>query len=280
MQHFGKIFGVFLGLLSGIGWIGCIIGLIIGYIADKITFFDENNKNIFNDQKEKKNDFFKITFQVMGHLTKSKGRVTYEDIQIALIFMRNMNLNKKDCNLAKKSFYEGKKENYPLRQKLQKLKKIISSRHDLIKIFLEIQINAAFIDRKLHPNEKKILYIIAEELGISSNQFEQLFEIFKNDFSKQNSNFESYEQDQKNYSFTNSHNNKISNLEQAYNILGIKVKDDVYTIKRAYKKMMSKNHPDKLLAKGLSSKKINQAKEKTQIIQAAYNFIKKNKNIK
>jgi DnaJ like chaperone protein len=40
-------------------------------------------------------------------------------------------------------------------------------------------------------------------------------------------------------------------LEDACNVLGVKPTDDQTTIKRAYRKLMSEHHPDKLVAKGL-----------------------------
>lgn len=49
----------------------------------------------------------------------------------------------------------------------------VFGRFDLIRMFLEIQIQAAFADGSLHPNERAVLYVIAEELGISRAQFDQ-----------------------------------------------------------------------------------------------------------
>jgi len=36
-------------------------------------------------------------------------------------------------------------------------------------MFLEIQIQAAFADGSLHPNERQVLYVIAEELGFHAS---------------------------------------------------------------------------------------------------------------
>jgi DnaJ like chaperone protein len=44
-------------------------------------------------------------------------------------------------------------------------------------------------------------------------------------------------------------------------------------LKKAYRKMMSQNHPDKLVAQGLPPEMIKLATEKTQKIQAAYEQI-------
>jgi DnaJ-domain-containing protein 1 len=46
-------------------------------------------------------------------------------------------------------------------------------------MFLEIQIQAAFADGSLHPNERAVLYVIAEELGISRAQFDQFLRMMQ-----------------------------------------------------------------------------------------------------
>lgn len=278
MQHFGKILGVIIGLLSGIGFWGLIIGIIIGYIADKI-----NNIHYPNQKKNKQTLFFSIVFQVMGHLTKSKGRVHQNDIQMAKFLMKKMNLNYEYCIKAQNLFIEGKKNNYPLRQKLRELHSNISWNQNLVKTFLEIQINAAFADGNLHHKERNILHIIAEELGIKYAQFIEMLNIIEQNIRCNNNYF----QGEKYYYYSNFFSNEFShssyhkiNLQDAYNILGINEYDDCLTIKRAYKKLMSKYHPDKLIAKGLSIDLINTAKKKTQKIKSAYDIIKKEKNIK
>ena len=46
-------------------------------------------------------------------------------------------------------------------------------------------------------------------------------------------------------------------------------------IKRAYRRLLSQHHPDKLVAKGLPEEMMTIAKEKTQEIISAYELIKK-----
>ncbi len=41
-------------------------------------------------------------------------------------------------------------------------------------------------------------------------------------------------------------------------------------VKRSYRRLMSQNHPDKLVARGLPESMLEVAKQKTQAIQAAY----------
>ena len=38
---------------------------------------------------------------------------------------------------------------------------------DLLRMFLHVQVQAAFADSQLHDSEKEVLYVVAEELGLS-----------------------------------------------------------------------------------------------------------------
>ena len=63
-------------------------------------------------------------------------------------------------------------------------------------------------------------------------------------------------------------------VADACELLGVDASNDKSTVKRAYRKMMSQHHPDKLVAKGLPPEMIKLATEKTQHIKAAYELIK------
>ncbi len=87
--------------------------------------------------------------------------------------MDRMNLHSASRTAAQNAFRVGKSDNYPLREKMRQFRECLLCRFDLIRMFLEDQIQAAFADGSLHPNERAVLYVIAEELGISRAQFDQ-----------------------------------------------------------------------------------------------------------
>ncbi|WP_457913482.1 co-chaperone DjlA [Candidatus Gillettellia adelgis] len=261
MQYWGKLLGVIAAVCLGAGFLGLVFGLIVGHIIDT-TYSHQHNRGFFSDQKTRQMLFFLTTFQVMGHLTKSKGRVTEADIQIANLFMERLQLYGDMRSAAQKAFREGKNSRFPLRRTLQQFRSICFGRFDLIRVFLEIQFQAAFADGSLHPNERKILHVIAEELGISRAQFNQILSMIQSgrQFGSQ--------------SATSQQTKNQPTLEDAYKVLGVNSHDNAVVIKRAYRKLMSENHPDKLVAKGLPLQMMEIAKQKAQEIQAAYDLIK------
>ena len=63
-------------------------------------------------------------------------------------------------------------------------------------------------------------------------------------------------------------------LDRAYQVLGVSPDVDDTTLKRAYRRLMSENHPDKLASKGLPESMREMAEQKTQEITHAYDLIK------
>ena len=274
MQYWGKVIGVAVALMMGGGFWGAVLGLLVGHMFDKAR---SRRVNWFANQQQRQSLFFATTFEVMGHLTKSKGRVTEADIHIASLFMDRMNLHGESRTAAQQAFRVGKSDNYPLREKMRQFRSVCFGRFDLIRMFLEIQIQAAFADGSLHPNERDVLYVIAEELGISREQFDQFLRMmqggaqFGGGYHQQSQGGQGggWQQAQRG-----------PTLEDACNVLGVKSSDDATTIKRAYRKLMSEHHPDKLVAKGLPPEMMEMAKQKAQEIQKAYELIKEQKGFK
>jgi DnaJ like chaperone protein len=270
MQYLGRILGSIVGILL-LGKYGIVIGFIIGHIIDRARL--ANGKSFFSNQQVRQTLFFRTTFQVMGHLTKAKGRVTQADIQVATAFMDRMQLHGASRLNAQQAFREGKEGNYPLKEKLRELRAICFGRSDLIRMFLEIQVQVAFADGKLHPNEREVLHIIAEGLGFSRAQFDQFLSMIEGSQSFTHSGYRQSQSGANPYQ-------QGPNVNDAYKVLGVKPSDDAAIVKRAYRKLMNEHHPDKLVAKGLPPEMVDVAKEKAQEIQAAYDLIKQVKGFK
>ena len=287
MGFIGKIIGVFLGWKVG-GFFGAIAGLILGSIADKKLYELGSVSSSFFKKKTTRQDLFmQTTFAVLGHLSKSKGRVTEEDIQLANQLMIQLKLDDAGRKLAQDAFRRGKESDFPIRQVIREFRIGCGQRADLLRMFLQVQVQAAFADSELHENEKEVLYVIAEELGLSRMQFEQMIamEMAARAFT-QGGFYQQYQQGayQGGYQYQqqNSGHQHASGptLNDAYKVLGVTESDEQNTVKRAYRRLMNEHHPDKLVAKGLPPEMMEMAKEKTQQIQAAYDLICKAKGWK
>lgn len=289
MQYIGKIIGFFLGYQIFHGLFGGIFGAFLGHLADKKLYeLGSVRSSIFGKNLTRQTLFTLTTFAVLGHLAKAKGRVTEEDIQNALNLMAHLNLDAKAQQEAQKAFTLGKEADFPLRNVIREFREACARRQDLLRFFIQVQITAAIQDGELDAQEQQVLFTIAEAMGMSRMQFEQMLgmimaaqQFSRGGFHQQYSQQSDYSQgsySQGGYSgYQQSHQPSI---DAAYKVLGVTANDDQNTVKRAYRKLMNENHPDKLAAKGLPDEMMELAKEKTQQIQAAYDLICKQKGWK
>lgn len=254
MAWWGTFIGGTLGYVFG-GPLGAIIGAALGGNLDRgIKMGDQIEHSHMGDQQRVQAAFFTTTFSVMGHIAKADGRVSAHEISAARNIMTQMQLSAEQRKAAIRFFDQGKSADFPLEEVLRQFKKECHRRRNLIQMFVEIQIATAQADGKVDASEKRILYTIGEILGFSRSQIEHLF------------NIENGAQA--------SASNKLT-LSQAYKILGVNKNSSEAEVKKAYRRLMSQHHPDKLVAKGLPDEMIALATEKTQEIRKAYELIKK-----
>ncbi|MDP8099071.1 co-chaperone DjlA [Pasteurella atlantica] len=284
MQFWGKFLGFIIGYELGGGFFSGILGCIAAHFLMKKLY--ENQKitsSFFKDKLTRQSLFMHTTFAVLGHIAKSKGRVTQDDIQLAQQLMQRLQLDETNKKLARQAFSRGKESDFPLRQILQEFRDGCGKRRDLLRFFIEVQMQAALQDGKLDKQEETILYTIAEILGLSAFQFQQMLAMVAASQRFRSGNFEGFYEE--NYQQSSGYNGRYQqtnqpSLEDAYLVLGVSKDDDQTTIKRAYRKLMNEHHPDKLVAKGLPPEMMEVAKEKAQQIQAAYDLICKSKGWK
>jgi DnaJ like chaperone protein len=157
-------------------------------------------------------------------------------------------------------FQQGKARDFPLDTILEQFRRECHRRQHLIRLFIEIQLQAAYADGKMHQKERAMLLHICQRLGISPDEFDVLAGAAGAE---------------RNYGGV-SGRDRMS-LSDAYAILEIPSSSTDKEIKKAYRRMMSRHHPDKLVAKGLPEEMMKIATEKTQEIQTAYELIKKSR---
>lgn len=271
MRVWGKILGFLFGFMLSKSLFGALLGAWLGHTFDKGRGFNFSGLSGSNvDEASRQAIFFYTTFSVMGHVAKAKGQVTNHEIAFANAYMNKLGLNSQLRKQAQDAFKEGKESDFPLSDRLQKFKKASGNRHDLLRMFLEIQIQVAFSDGDLDTSERSILHAIAKLLGFSTRELDNLLEmIIASESFHQSDGYQQYQGGRAPAS--------ASQLSNAYKVIGVDQDALLPAIKKSYRKLMSQHHPDKLIAKGLPPEMMETAKQKTQDIQAAYDMIVKSR---
>lgn len=289
MQFIGKIIGFFLGYQAFHSFFGGLLGAFVGHLADKKLYeLGSVRSTIFGKNLTRQSLFTQTTFAVLGHIAKAKGRVTEDDIHLARQLMARLKLDANAQQLAQQAFTLGKEADFPLRRVIQEFREACGQRADLLRFFVEVQMQAALYDGQLDANEQQILFTIAETMGMSRFQFERMIAMvmaaqqFRTGgfYQEQYQQGNAYQQSQGGYSGYRQTSSNAPGIDTAYKVLGVTASDDQTAVKRAYRKLMNEHHPDKLAAKGLPDEMMELAKEKAQQIQAAYDLICKVKGWK
>jgi len=258
MSWLGKVVGGAFGFLMG-GPLGAILGASMGHQFDAgLDGLEGNDQLNPGDQHRVQMAFFTATFSVMGHIAKADGKVTAAEINLANRVMDELALSEELRKTAINLFNQGKEADFPLYGVLDQFRRECHRRTHLIRMFLEIQIQAAFADGVLDQSEEKVLHKICTHLGISNFEYESI----KRQFQAQQRFYGQNQQPNANM------------LEDAYAALGVTSSATDVDVKKAYRRLMSQHHPDKLVAKGLPEEMMVIAKEKTQKIRKAYETIK------
>ncbi len=283
---FGKLFGLFFGYLF-LGPAGSVFGLILGHAFDK--GLTQNMHTARPSTVEIQSVFFEATFSMMGFLAKSDGRVNEQEIAAAREIMANMQLSPEQQREAIAFFQKGKGKKFDFHLLLRQLEKECRQHFQLKQLFLEIQIQAVLVDGEIHPNEYHILCQIARGLKIAKIEIDTIIarieamHLFSTGRTRQSGSKRQYQQArQKTHRTHQTHRETPQELprnliQEAYQILGVKEHVSDVELKKAYRRLMSEHHPDKLVSKGLPLTMMKMATEKTQKIQEAYDRLVKHR---
>ena len=273
----GKIILGLLGMLVG-GPIGLAIGLFIGHMldkgADRVQSFNPFRPYGPGEQETVQKALFDTVFSVMGHLAKADGRVSEDEIAQAKAVMDRMQLNDVQRQQAITLFNQGKSADFPLEATIRQFATKVHHRKQLILVLLEILLQIALADGTLHKEEEAVLLKVAEGLGVPPQQFRQILNMLLAQAHFGGSQSSNYGGQQR------AAGTSRPSLSQAYQVLGVADSASNAEIKRAYRKLMSEHHPDKLAARGVPEEMIRLATEKTAEISKAYDMIKENRGFR
>lgn len=268
-KWWGKLLGCFFGYLMA-GPAGALFGILIGNFFDRglATHFSNAHWYFYEEKRlAVQKVFIETVFTVMAYVARANGRISENQIQMAQQLMDEMSLNHQQKSIAKDCFNEGKQPAININAVLDLLKDTCQDNVDLLKHFIDIQYRAAQVDG-LSTKKLQALDSIFKRLGFAP--LHQQYRYYE-DFHHRTSN-RSYQQNSSGPRYSEP-GSTVSLLTQAYALLGVKPDASKQDVKRAYRRLISRNHPDKLIAKGLPEERIKQANEKTQQITRAYELV-------
>lgn len=271
VQYLGKVVGGMIGAVFGP--VGALLGVFVGHQFDKGAAEQLGIRGGFGSANPEavRRTFFETTFSVMGHLAKIDGLVSEEEIREARAVMYRMQLSPELTREAMRLFNQGKGADFPLELTLQRFRAQAGGQHDLFRTFLLIQLQAALANGRIDNAERALLWRMCQVLGISRVELAQLEAMVR-----AQTIFGGAGAGQ-----AGRHQVRPANsLEQAYKVLGTEPSASDAEVKKAYRRLMSQHHPDKLLARGLPESMRGEAETRTQEIRAAYDVLRETRGMR
>ncbi|CAM1334601.1 TerB family tellurite resistance protein [Tenacibaculum aestuariivivum] len=250
MGKFAKWLGAGVGFTMG-GPIGAIIGFAVGSFIDGVSVedFTKEQKEYQQDTQPRRgratSGDFEITLLILASVViKADGRVDQRELDFVRLHFVKM-YGKERANHAFKLFSGIIKKQISTRQVCMQIRQHMS--HSSRLQLLHFLFGIANADGQVTASEAEEIRKIAGYLYINNHDYESIKAMFYDE------------------------------SDSAYKILETTKVATNDELKKAYRKMAKKYHPDKLEALGAEHKE--GANEKFQKIQAAYEQIKKERGI-
>jgi DnaJ like chaperone protein len=254
----------FIGFVAGyyfFGFFGALAGLFIGSFFDRMRAYGAGAINPLQNAL-RQGVFLETVFIAMGKLAKADGVVSQDEIDHVEQFMQKLGMTSDHRSQAIVWFRQGADPAFDIAPVCQRFMAICGHTRNLRQMLLVYLIVMALADGHFHPAEQALLADIAARLGYDQAAFKQLLDMVLN---------QSH--------FSGGQAGEAGALEDAYKALGVTKDSTDAEIKRAYRRLMSQYHPDKLIGQGMPADMIAMATEQAKEIQLAHDLIRKSRNI-
>ncbi len=267
MPFWGKVIGTIAGLATGRVWIA-VIGLMLGHqfdrgFADRFTKFGPDVSAERLGQLP--DQFVQALFQTMGHLAKADGRVKEDEIRAARGLMHRLGLGPQQIRRAISWFEEGKQQNFPLVPTLKKIRAGSARKADARGLFVRLIMEVALSKPSLHQQERALIWTICTELDVGRVELAQL---------------EAMLRAQRGFRRSAAGSVDTRRVNAAYRTLGVDKSATNAEVKKAYRRLINKSHPDKLAARNPDAALLAEAEKRTREVRGAYELLKSRRNIR
>lgn len=243
MAKFGKWIGAGLGAFAG-GPIGAIIGFTVGSMIDGSSKAIKTVNRTGYSGQTTTGGYVMSLLVLTAAVMKADGKVLKSELDYVKKFMVH-NFGEASATEAVRMLRDLLDQTIPVNEVCNQIKKNMnySARLQLLHFLFGI----AQADGEVDVKEKELIAYISREMGLTDKDFESIQAMF------------------------------VPNTEGDYKILEIEPSVTNDEVKKAYRRMAMKYHPDKVSALGDDFE--NAAKEKFQKVNKAYEKIKKERNI-
>ena len=243
-----------------------VVVLLVGYqfyrgFRQSVHSFERQGENLGRVSDE----FVRALFGCMGHLAKSDGRVSEDEIRAARLIMHRLGLTPAGVRRAIGWFDDGKKPGFPLVQTVREVRRVSARGAGKRTLFLRLLLEVVLAKPSLRREERAMIWTVCSELDIGRVELAQL---------------EAMIRAQKGFKRSPAGDADAARVRNAYVTLGVDPEASNDEIKKAYRRLMNRNHPDKIAGSNPDAAVVAEAERRTREVRSAYEMLKARRSIR
>jgi DnaJ like chaperone protein len=255
MQWTGKLVGGALGAFFGP--VGVAVGAAIGHGFDSGA--------LGAPARPPAEQFFRSTFRIMGHVAKADGRVSEREIEAARSVMQGLRLGAGQVRAAIEHFTAGKQPEFDLDAELAELRSACGAHPEILRVFLEIQLRFALAGSDMVGAARARVTRVARGVGVDTGLLARMEAAMRGGDPRA--------------AGKGGHAGVEAGIAAAYRALEVDPEITNDELTKAYRRLMSRHHPDKLKANGLPDSMLEHAKQRTQAVREAYELLRERRGM-
>ena len=256
MKWLGKIVGGLVGLLLLRHPLGVVLGMLAGHLFDNGTFALRDSP-----RRRVAQSFFDLLFAFVGALAKADGRVSEREIAATELLMQRLGLDAAQRREAILRFNAGKTPGFDVDRVINDLRLWCLGRRDHAYVLIDVVLDVVFADGGGTQREQ-LLRRLCAALNVQEHEIAVLAAMKGH----------TWHAGQWTSSRTAPPPPRQKGGTDPYAVLGVARDSDERSIKRAWRKLMSEHHPDKL--GDVPAALRERAEQRARDINTAYERIK------
>lgn len=247
MSVWGKVLGGAAGFAVG-GPLGALVGLAAGHAVDRYRDADTPADGGTGEDPTQSVVFTIGVIVLSAKMAKADGIVKRIEIDT---FKRLFQVPPSEMANVARIFDLARRDTLGFELYARQLRGLFAERHAVLEELLDSLFLIAEADDELHPNEVAFLRAVAAEFGFGDHQFERILAGRPGHADDPELN--------------------------PWRVLGVEPDAGDDEVKAAYRALLREHHPDLLVAQGMPEEFVSVATEKTAMINAAYERIKRSR---
>ncbi len=262
------VLGAVLGGLGG-GVPGVLVGAVLGHALDRHwrlrRWRDLSSK--LAELRGQNSRFERVLFLCMGRLARANGRVTQGHIQLARDLMQQYRLDEPARLAAMHDFNAGKNAGAELTRLVQRFCRREPGRSAEL---LDCSWRMALLTGQLSADARSLLDAWSNKAGVGRAEQQRMHQRHQ----------KSQRSERSERGAARSPVASQDRLHQAAALLKVELDATPEQIKRAYRRQLSKHHPDKMIARGVGEPGVSGAGEQIRRIQDAYEMLRRHRGFR